>query len=151
MKRNYLNQKGFSLLEIIVSIAIIAIIIVSISSLIISNQRIRKSMMAKENLFDEINNLYHIFSDSPREVINNIKTIYDEATEYVEGTDTITIRYNKEFHPSNNGSYLIECQLNWLIEVDYDILELILNINHDLNEMISNETKSRSIKVLKGD
>ena len=65
MKTVKADKRGFSLTEVIVSIAIVSIVVLAVSSTFLSIRRIERQKVARENLVSEIRNIYNIFSSEP--------------------------------------------------------------------------------------
>lgn len=146
MNRVIKNQKGLSLFEIIVSIAMISIIMVSISSLIMTNQRIRKTLLARESLYDEINNLYQMFNSDPPKAIELVLDFYGSKASQ-EANNSIIIHYNKSFKPDEFGSYYIKCTLSIEENKYYDFYTFSIDIDNDFDFVINDLVKTRTIKV----
>ena len=106
MKR---NNRGFTLVEVLVSIVMVALVVASVSFVLVSSRKIEKRLIFKENSLAEINNLYQIFTSSPTDFFDNIVFIYPVESE--EDEDSVILRYNSEFRFSETGEYSITCKL----------------------------------------
>ncbi|HPD12757.1 MAG TPA: type II secretion system protein, partial [Bacilli bacterium] len=102
MKTVKADKRGFSLTEVIVSIAIVSIVVLAVSSTFLSVRRIERQKVARENLVSEIRNIYNIFSSEPNNFISLIERIYD-VEDLKKETTKITIYYNSLFQPSETG------------------------------------------------
>lgn len=144
MKTVKADKRGFSLTEVIVSIAIVSIVVLAVSSTFLSVRRIERQKVARENLVSEIRNIYNIFSSEPNDFISLIKSIYD-VEDPNNGTTIITINYNSLFQPSETGENLIIC--NYSKVEDNNIITLKLEVQGSYQNYIKEEALTRTIKV----
>ncbi|MGI6770061.1 MAG: PulJ/GspJ family protein [Bacilli bacterium] len=142
-------KRGFTLTEVIVSIAIVSIVILAVSSTFLSIRRIEKQKIARENLVSEIRNIYNIFSSEPNYFIYLIERIYVESIYDVEGpineTTIITINYNSLFQPSETKENRIICYYSKV--EDNNIITLKLEVQGSYQNYIKEEALTRTIKV----
>ena len=142
-------KRGFTLTEVIVSIAIVSIVILAVSSTFLSIRRIEKQKIARENLVSEIRNIYNIFSSEPNYFIYLIERIYVESIYDVEGpineTTIITINYNSLFQPSETKENRIICYYSKV--EDNNIITLELEVQGSYQNYIKKEALTRTIKV----
>jgi prepilin-type N-terminal cleavage/methylation domain-containing protein len=151
MKTVKADKRGFSLTEVIVSIAIVSIVVLAVSSTFLSVRRIEKQKIARENLVSEIRNIYNIFSSEPNDdFISLIVSIYGVEDPNNE-TTIITINYNSLFQPSETGENLIICYYSIKIKVEEDnkIINytLELEVQGSYQNYIKKEALTRTIKV----
>ena len=145
MKTVKADKRGFSLTEVIVSIAIVSIVVLAVSSTFLSVRRIERQKVARENLVSEIRNIYNIFSSEPNDFISLIGSIYVESIYDVEDPNKakITIYYNSLFQPSETGENLIICTK----VKDNNIITLKLEVQGSYQNYIKKEALTRTIKV----
>lgn len=144
MKTVKADKRGFSLTEVIVSIAIVSIVVLAVSSTFLSVRRIERQKVARENLVSEIRNIYNIFSSEPNNFISLIKSIYGVEDPNNE-TTIIKINYNSLFQPSETGENLIIC--NYSKEKDNNSITLTLEVQGSYQNYIKEEALTRTIKV----
>jgi prepilin-type N-terminal cleavage/methylation domain-containing protein len=153
MKTVKADKRGFSLTEVIVSIAIVSIVVLAVSSTFLSVRRIERQKVARENLVSEIRNIYNIFSSEPNNFISLIERIYDVEDPNKETTKiTITINYNSLFQPSETGENRIICNYSYSkVEVNnsinYTYYTLKLEVQGSYQNYIKEEALTRTIKV----
>lgn len=146
MKTVKADKRGFSLTEVIVSIAIVSIVVLAVSSTFLSVRRIERQKVARENLVSEIRNIYNIFSSSePDDFDGLIQDIYPiKKVIEVENETIFFITYNSLFQPSETGENLIICYLK--VE-DNNIITLKLEVQGSYQNYIKEEALKRTIKV----
>lgn len=151
MKTVKADKRGFSLTEVIVSIAIVSIVVLAVSSTFLSVRRIERQKVARENLVSEIRNIYNIFSSEPNYFIYLIESIYVESIYDVEGpineTTIITINYNSLFQPSETGENLIICNYSKVEDNNSINYTLKLEVHGSYQNYIKEEALTRTIKV----
>ena len=151
MKTVKADKRGFSLTEVIVSIAIVSIVVLAVSSTFLSVRRIERQKVARENLVSEIRNIYNIFSSEPNDFISLIGSIYVERIYYVEDhnkeTTIITINYNSLFQPSETGENLIICYYSKVEDNNSINYTLKLEVQGSYQNYIKEEALTRTIKV----
>lgn len=150
MKTVKADKRGFSLTEVIVSIAIVSIVVLAVSSTFLSVRRIERQKVARENLVSEIRNIYNIFSSEPEYFISLIERIYDVEDPNKETTKiTITINYNSLFQPSETGENGIICNYSYSKVEDNNSINytLELEVQGSYQNYIKKEALTRTIKV----
>lgn len=166
MKTVKADKRGFSLTEVIVSIAIVSIVVLAVSSTFLSVRRIERQKVARENLVSEIRNIYNIFSSEPNNFISLIERIYvgedpnNKTTKIIESISDvedpnkakITIKYNSLFQPSETGENRIICNYSYSKEEDnnsinYTYYTLKLEVQGSYQNYIKEEALTRTIKV----
>jgi prepilin-type N-terminal cleavage/methylation domain-containing protein len=150
MKTVKADKRGFSLTEVIVSIAIVSIVVLAVSSTFLSVRRIERQKVARENLVSEIRNIYNIFSSEPNNFISLIERIYDVEDPNKETTKiTITINYNSLFQPSETGENGIICNYSYSKVEDNNSINytLELEVQGSYQNYIKKEALTRTIKV----
>ncbi|MGI6728847.1 MAG: PulJ/GspJ family protein [Bacilli bacterium] len=161
MKTVKADKRGFSLTEVIVSIAIVSIVVLAVSSTFLSVRRIERQKVARENLVSEIRNIYNIFSSEPNNFISLIERIYDvedpnknnliESISDVEDPNKakITIKYNSLFQPSETGENRIICNYSYSKVEDNNSINytLELEVQGSYQNYIKKEALTRTIKV----
>lgn len=148
MKTVKADKRGFSLTEVIVSIAIVSIVVLAVSSTFLSVRRIERQKVARENLVSEIRNIYNIFSSEPNDFISLIERIYD-VEDPNNGTTIITINYNSLFQPSETGENLIICYYSEVEDNNSINYTLKLEVQGSYQNYIKEEALTRTIKVWK--
>ena len=148
MKTVKADKRGFSLTEVIVSIAIVSIVVLAVSSTFLSVRRIERQKVARENLVSEIRNIYNIFSSEPNKFISLIKRIYGVEDPNKE-TTKITINYNSLFQPSETGENLIICYYSKEEDKNSINYTLILEVQGSYQNYIKEKALTRTIKVWK--
>ena len=93
------NNKGVTLLEIIVSIAILGIAIVSTIQIMSTNNRLIIKNERGVNSIEEIESIMEIFSSDPEHFKENINSIY-----HVEEADYIRLYYSSAFIKNDDNS-----------------------------------------------
>jgi len=148
MKTVKADKRGFSLTEVIVSIAIVSIVVLAVSSTFLSVRRIERQKVARENLVSEIRNIYNIFSSEPNNFISLIDSIYDVEDPNKE-TTKITINYNSLFQPSETGENRIICNYSYSKVEDNNSINytLELEVQGSYQNYIKKEALTRTIKV----
>jgi len=146
MKTVKADKRGFSLTEVIVSIAIVSIVVLAVSSTFLSVRRIERQKVARENLVSEIRNIYNIFSSEPNNFISLIERIYDVEDPNKE-TTKITINYNSLFQPSETGENLIICYYSEVEDNNSINYTLELEVQGSYQNYIKKEALTRTIKV----
>ena len=147
MKTVKADKRGFSLTEVIVSIAIVSIVVLAVSSTFLSVRRIERQKVARENLVSEIRNIYNIFSSEPNDdFISLIKRIYGVEDPNKE-TTKITINYNSLFQPSETGENLIICYYSEVEDNNSINYTLKLEVQGSYQNYIKEEALTRTIKV----
>jgi len=109
MKTVKADKRGFSLTEVIVSIAIVSIVVLAVSSTFLTLRRIERQQVARENIISEVRNIYHIFSSDPTGFKALIKEVYDDAAYEIEEEQMVVIKFNLLFQPDHSGSFEIKC------------------------------------------
>lgn len=148
MKTVKADKRGFSLTEVIVSIAIVSIVVLAVSSTFLSVRRIERQKVARENLVSEIRNIYNIFSSKPNDFISLIVSIYGVEDPNKETTE-ITIKYNSLFQPSETGENRIICNYSYSKVEDNNSINytLELEVQGSYQNYIKKEALTRTIKV----
>lgn len=150
-------KRGFTLTEVIVSIAIVSIVILAVSSTFLSIRRIEKQKIARENIVSEIRNIYNIFSSEPDDFYDFydlIQDIYPQNTVIKEENEPIFfITYNSLFQPSETDYYTYTMKCKYSIEEDEQeehlTLEytLVIELPDKFQSYIKKEALTRTIKV----
>lgn len=146
MKTVKADKRGFSLTEVIVSIAIVSIVVLAVSSTFLSVRRIERQKVARENLVSEIRNIYNIFSSEPNNFISLIDSIYD-VEDLKKETTKITIYYNSLFQPSETGENRIICYYSKEEDNNSINYTLELEVQGSYQNYIKKEALTRTIKV----
>ena len=135
-----MNQKGSTLIEVIISFVIIVIIAQVVITSFLSSEKIKRNFVLKDNVINEIHNINNLFSADPKNFLNNLSISYS----IVNDNDKYYIYYNQLFEVINTKS-------NYYIEINYYNLENLytieLNIFHNniIDEIYN--TLKRSIYV----
>jgi prepilin-type N-terminal cleavage/methylation domain-containing protein len=150
-------KRGFTLTEVIVSIAIVSIVILAVSSTFLSIRRIEKQKIARENIVSEIRNIYNIFSSEPDDfdvLIQLIQDIYPKKTVIeVENETIFLITYNSLFQPSETDYYTYTMKCKYSIKKDEQEENLTLEYTLEIElpdkfqSYIKEEALKRTIKV----
>lgn len=147
-------KRGFTLTEVIVSIAIVSIVILAVSSTFLSIRRIEKQKIARENIVSEIRNIYNIFSSEPDDfdyLIKDIQDIYPQKTVIeVENETIFFITYNSLFQPSETDYYTYTMKCKYSIEQKEHLTfeyTLVIELPDKFQSYIKEEALTRTIKV----
>jgi prepilin-type N-terminal cleavage/methylation domain-containing protein len=99
--------KGFTLTEVMVSVAIAGILLVAISTVFIRYFRIENRLTVKENILGEIENIYEIYTSSPSSFPETYSSYLGREITFLE---TEIIYYDDDFKiilEEESGNYLI--------------------------------------------
>lgn len=97
------NNKGITLLEVMISIVVLGITIVSTIQVMASNNRLVIKNERGLNSINEIESIMEIFSSDPDNFKDNLTKIYDLNNIDVE-SNTITLYYSSAFIKNNDNS-----------------------------------------------
>jgi prepilin-type N-terminal cleavage/methylation domain-containing protein len=141
MRKN--KGSGFTIIEVLISLTLLAIIVIGITSVFIGYQRIDRQMKMKENALFEITNIYQIFQSYP---------LMDDFTEaldsfYPGANDSMNhvLKCNEIYIPSENGLETIGYSID-LIEHD-DFYLVSLNVTLSSLNFIDESALTRTIKI----
>lgn len=102
------GKKGFTLTEVLVSVAIAGILVVAVATVFIRYHRLENRYAVKENILTEIENIYEIFTGSPVDFEANLSDYYQREIEFSE-VET-HLYYDGDFRKlsdSETGNYLV--------------------------------------------
>lgn len=102
------GKKGFTLTEVLVSVAIAGILVVAVATVFIRYHRLENRYAVKENILTEIENIYEIFTGSPVDFETNLSDYYQREIEFSE-VETY-LYYDGDFRKlsdSETGNYLL--------------------------------------------
>lgn len=102
------GKKGFTLTEVLVSVAIAGILVVAVATVFIRYHRLENRYAVKENILTEIENIYEIFTGSPADFETNLSDYYQREIEFSE-VET-HLYYDGDFRKlsdSETGNYLV--------------------------------------------
>lgn len=102
------GKKGFTLTEVLVSVAIAGILVVAVATVFIRYHRLENRYAVKENILTEIENIYEIFTGSPVDFETNLSDYYQREIEFSE-VET-HLYYDGDFRKlsdSETGNYLV--------------------------------------------
>lgn len=102
------GKKGFTLTEVLVSVAIAGILVVAVATVFIRYHRLENRYAVKENILTEIENIYEIFTGSPVYFEANLSDYYQREIEFSE-VET-HLYYDGDFRKlsdSETGNYLL--------------------------------------------
>lgn len=71
------TSKGFTLTEVLVSVAIAGILVVAVATFFIRYQRLNNRFLVKENMLTEIENVYELYTGSPASFPENLNKYFD--------------------------------------------------------------------------
>ena len=108
------NNKGITLLEVIVSIVILGITIVSTIQVMATNNRVVIRNERNLNSIQEVESIMEIFSSDPDKFLDNLATIYQ-----VETSEKVYLYYSSAFIKNNNNS-----TTSYYLEVNYKVENL---------------------------
>jgi prepilin-type N-terminal cleavage/methylation domain-containing protein len=100
------GKKGFTLTEVLVSVAIAGILVVAVATVFIRYHRLENRYAVKENILTEIENIYEIFTGSPVDFETNLSDYYQIEFSEVE----TYLYYDGDFRKlsdSETGNYLV--------------------------------------------
>lgn len=103
------GKKGFTLTEVLVSVAIAGILVVAVATVFIRYHRLENRYAVKENILTEIENIYEIFTGSPVDFETNLSDYYQREIEFSE-VETYYLYYDGDFRKlsdSETGNYLV--------------------------------------------
>ena len=103
-----MNQKGSTLIEVIISFVIIVIIAQVVITSFLSSEKIKRNFVSKDNVINEIHNINNLFSADPKNFLNNLSISYS----IVNDNDKYYIYYNQLFEVINTKS-------NYYIEINF--------------------------------
>jgi hypothetical protein len=130
-----MNQKGSTIFEVIISFVIIVIITQMVITSFLRSDKVIKNNERKENVINEVNNIFNLFSADPVYFIDNLdidyKIVYDDNLYYLyydylfkenskSSNNYIVINYYK-----NNNIYtlIISVYLNNQLHNKYNNLQ----------------------------
>lgn len=102
------GKKGFTLTEVLVSVAIAGILVVAVATVFIRYHRLENRYAVKENILTEIENIYEIFTGSPVDFEANLSDYFQREIEFSE-VETY-LYYDGDFRKlsdSETGNYLL--------------------------------------------
>lgn len=102
------GKKGFTLTEVLVSVAIAGILVVAVATVFIRYHRLENRYAVKENILTEIENIYEIFTGSPVDFETNLSDYYQREIEFSK-VETY-LYYDGDFRKlsdSETGNYLV--------------------------------------------
>ncbi|MGB4695661.1 MAG: type II secretion system protein [Bacilli bacterium] len=107
------GKKGFTLTEVLVSVAIAGILVVAVATVFIRYHRLENRYAVKENILTEIENIYEIFTGSPVNFETNLSDYYQRKIEFSEVETHLYethLYYDGDFRKlsdSETGNYLV--------------------------------------------
>ncbi|MFY9421616.1 MAG: type II secretion system protein [Bacilli bacterium] len=104
------GKKGFTLTEVLVSVAIAGILVVAVATVFIRYHRLENRYAVKENILTEIENIYEIFTGSPVDFETNLSDYYQRKIEFSEVETHLYLYYDGDFRKlsdSETGNYLV--------------------------------------------
>ena len=142
------NNKGITLLEVIVSIVILGITIVSTIQVMATNNRVVIRNERNLNSIQEVESIMEIFSSDPEKFINNLTSIYEN----IEVSDKIYLYYSSAFiKNSNNSTTAFYLEVLYNKEVLDNKTKYILTINtyyDGVKYIHNNNTNSYNERVI---
>lgn len=102
------GKKGFTLTEVLVSVAIAGILVVAVATVFIRYHRLENRYAVKENILTEIENIYEIFTGSPVDFETNLSDYFQREIEFSK-VETY-LYYDGDFRKlsdSETGNYLV--------------------------------------------
>lgn len=102
------GKKGFTLTEVLVSVAIAGILVVAVATVFIRYHRLENRYAVKENILTEIENIYEIFTGSPVDFETNLSNYFQREIEFSK-VETY-LYYDGDFRKlsdSETGNYLV--------------------------------------------
>lgn len=105
------NNKGITLLEVIVSIVMLGITIVSTIQVMATNNRVVIKNERNINSIQEVESIMEIFSSDPSNFLVNLTSIY----EVNEPSNTVYLYYSSAFIKNNDNS-----DTSYYLEVIYN-------------------------------
>ena len=132
-----MNQKGSTILEVIISFVIIVIITQMVITSFLRSDKVIKNNERKENVINEVNNIFNLFSADPVYFIDNLDIDY----KIVYGDNLYYLYYDYLFKENSKSS-------NNYIVINYyktdNIYTLIISVflNNQLHNKYNNLQRS---------
>jgi len=132
-----MNQKGSTILEVIISFVIMVIITQMVITSFLRSDKVIKNNERKENIINVVNNINNLFSADPVYFINNLDIQYD----IVHDNNLYYLYYDYLFKENSKSS-------NNYIVINYyknnNIYTIIINvyINNQLHNKYNNLRRS---------
>ena len=110
------GKKGFTLTEVLVSVAIAGILVVAVATVFIRYHRLENRYAVKENILTEIENIYEIFTGSPAGFAGFETNLSDYYQREIEFSEVETYLYEtylyydgdfRKLSDSETGNYLV--------------------------------------------
>ena len=105
------NNKGITLLEVIVSIVILGITIVSTIQVMATNNRVVIRNERNLNSIQEVESVMEIFSSDPSNFLDNLTSVYEN----VESSNIVYLYYSSAFIKNKDNS-----ETSYYLEVIYN-------------------------------
>lgn len=138
------KSNGFTLTEVLVSIAIVTIMVISTTSIFLSIRRIERHLVTRENMLNEVTNVFNVFSTDPSGFITNLESLYEEGTYSVnEDRTVVTLFYTSSFTSSTTKSNALICTIS--IEESY-LYTLTLSFENGYDNFPKEEALQRTIR-----
>lgn len=102
------NNKGDTLVEVLVSIVILGIICLAVSQLLLSIKKSQRAVETNDNITMELEKIMEIFTNSPTSFSTNLQLFYSEKNIYWS-SNKYYIYYDSIFNlsTSNDKNYFI--------------------------------------------
>lgn len=102
------NNKGDTLVEVLVSIVILGIICLAVSQLLLSIKKSQRAVETTDNITMELEKIMEIFTNSPTSFSKNLQLFYSEENIYWS-SNKYYIYYDSIFNlsTSNDKNYFI--------------------------------------------
>ena len=143
MKKN--RDSGFTIIEVLISLTLLAIIVIGITSVFIGYQRIDREMKMKENALFEITNIYQIFQSYPLmdHFTEALDSFYSGANDSVNHLP----KYNEIYIPSENGSETIQYTIDMIEDDAFYLVSMTLTLSS--LDFIDASALTRTVKIPK--
>ena len=145
------NKKGFTLTEVLVSVAIAGILVVAIATVFIRYQRLENRFEVKENILTEIENIYALYTGSPATFPEDLKNNYNPNIEFTDGK--AILYYDGSFRTIRqdaSGNYLELEYSSETGEERYTLYSLKITANYQKEIIKFTENPSFERKIIVG-
>jgi prepilin-type N-terminal cleavage/methylation domain-containing protein len=145
------GKKGFTLTEVLVSVAIAGILVVAVATVFIRYQRLENRFEVKENILTEIENIYALYTGSPATFPEDLKNNYNPNIEFTDGK--AILYYDGSFRTIRqdaSGNYLELEYSSETGEKGYTLYSLKITANYQKEIIKFTENPSFERKIIVG-
>ena len=102
---NQPNQKGFTLIELVLSLVIVSFIVLASASVLLIYQTTINRMNIRERALSEVDTVMTLFTANPSDLGVELDAFYGSA--HTQDGNTHTIRFSGRFAPAENGTLVM--------------------------------------------